>query len=138
MFNLVYQSTATESPSTNELLTWLPEFREKNARLGVTGLLLYKHGSFMQALEGEEDTVRDLYEIIRADPRHHDVQTVLAITVSQRQFPDWSMGFKNLGETAVTTIPGYREPKELPPWVDILPWKACIAMKLLAEFNEDV
>ena len=137
MFNLVYASTATYPLTVSESLEWLHHFREKNASLGITGLLLYKHGSFMQALEGDEETVRSLFETIRADKRHHDVNTILTITVSQRQFPDWSMGFKNLGDERVLSVAGYKGPKELPPWVDILPWRAGVAMKLLATFNQD-
>ena len=137
MFNLVYASKATKPLTGGELVDWLHHFREKNTRLKITGLLLYKDASFMQALEGEEDAVRDLFDVIRRDNRHHRVNPVLTITVSTRQFPDWSMGFKNLDGIDALSIPGYRQPKELPPWVDILPWRASVAMRLLAEFNEN-
>lgn len=61
MFHLVYASTATKRFSAGELFDLLPRYREKNARLSVTGMLLYKEGAFMHALEGEEETVRSLY-----------------------------------------------------------------------------
>ena len=137
MFHLVYASTATKRFSAGELFELLPRYRKKNARLSVTGMLLYKEGAFMQALEGDEETVRSLYAIICADVRHYDVRTLLTISVGDRQFPDWSMGFEDLGETPVDTVRGYRPMKELPPWVDILPWRASVAMKLLASFNQE-
>jgi hypothetical protein len=136
MFQLVYASTAAKRFTDGELFDMLTAFREKNVRLGVTGLLLYKDGSFMQVLEGEEAIVRDLYDSICADKRHHEVNVLLKITVQQRQFPDWSMGFRQLETAWVSPIDGYKTPPELPPWVDILPWKASVALKFLATFNE--
>jgi hypothetical protein len=136
MFQLVYASTAAKAFTDGELFDMLARFREKNVRMGITGLLIYKHGSFMQVLEGDEETVRDLYDIICADRRHHEVNILLKITVQQRQFPDWSMGFKHLESSGGQPIDGYKTPPELPPWVDILPWKASVALKLLATFNE--
>lgn len=136
MFHLVYASTATKRFSAGELFELLPQYRAKNVRLSVTGMLLYKVGAFMQALEGEEETVRSLYATICADVRHYDVHTLLTITVGARQFPDWSMGFEDLGVTTAASVMGFRPLRELPPWVDILPWRASVAMKLLASFNE--
>lgn len=90
----------------------------------------------MQALEGEEDMVRDLYDTICADRRHHQIHTLLRITVEKRWFPDWLMGFKDLGDEGGTPPAGYKPLEELPPWVDILPWRASVALKLLAQFNQ--
>jgi hypothetical protein len=136
MFQLVYASTAAKPFTDGELFGMLARFREKNTRAGITGLLVYKDGSFMQVLEGDEETVRDLYDIISRDQRHHELNLLLKITVPQRQFPDWSMGFKQLESGGVPPIDGYKAQLELPPWVDILPWKASVALKLLATFNE--
>ncbi|MEM7363377.1 MAG: BLUF domain-containing protein, partial [Pseudomonadota bacterium] len=38
---------------------------------GVTGMLLYHEGSFLQALEGDRAVVEALYERIEEDPRLH-------------------------------------------------------------------
>lgn len=86
MFQLVYASTATKRFSPDELFELLPQYREKNARLRITGLLLYKLGAFMQLLEGNEDTVRSLYDTISEDPLHYNVNTLLTISVKRRQF----------------------------------------------------
>ncbi len=137
MFHLVYTSTAVRMFSDRELFEMLLLYREKNARLNITGLLLYKAASFMQALEGDEAIVRDLYAKISEDPLHYNVTTIVTITVPERQFPDWSMGFKNLGDEDGASIQGYRPLRELPPWVDILPWRASVAMNLLATFNQE-
>jgi len=44
--------------------------REKNSRLGITGMLLYKAGLFLQVLEGDSVRVRELYSKIASDERH--------------------------------------------------------------------
>jgi hypothetical protein len=72
-------------------------------------MLLYKDGNVMQALEGEEGAVRNLYERIGRDPRHRGVQTLLQEPRERRQFPDWSMGFRDLGAGDVHATPGYNE-----------------------------
>ena len=113
----------------------LAGFREKNLRRKVTGLLLYKQGSFMQALEGEEDTVRGLYGRICGDPRHHDVSTLAEIGVAERQFPDWSMKFEVLKEEKTASVPEYPSHPELPSMSDEMPWRATVALRLLATFR---
>jgi hypothetical protein len=94
---LIYVSTATKPFSESGLLTLLNQSRTNNARIGVTGMLLYKDGNFMPALEGEdEDQVRRLYAKICTGPRHKGILTLLQGAEGNRAFPDWSMGFTNL------------------------------------------
>ncbi len=64
MFFLTYVSTATRPFSKTDLSELMTESHENNARLGLTGMLLYKDGNFMQVLEGEEGDVRALYQKI--------------------------------------------------------------------------
>ena len=137
MFQLVYASTATKLFSSRGLLEVMPRYREKNLRLGITGLLLYKQGSFMQALEGEEAAVRTLYAAIRADSQHHHVLTLMALTVPERRFPNWSMGFKDLSAMGVADVPGYAPCPALPLASDEISWQASVALSLLATFQED-
>ena len=61
MFCLVYASAGVSNWSPEQIQGMLIGFREKNASLDVTGMLLYKDGSFLQALDGDEAVVRDLY-----------------------------------------------------------------------------
>ena len=136
MFQLVYASTAAKLFSSNELFEQLARYREKNLRLGITGLLLYKHGSFMQVLEGEEETVRSLYATIHDDPRHHHVLLLMALPVAERQFPSWSMRFKDLDEMDAGVVPGYHPCPALSAADDELSWQASVARSLLATFKE--
>lgn len=109
MFFLVYASSATRPFSGDDLGDLLKVSRENNAGLGITGMLPYKDGNFLQVLEGEEGVVRALYEKIRADPRHGGEITLQQGFVEGRQFPDWSMGFRNLDSTEIRATPGYSE-----------------------------
>lgn len=80
----------------DELLFLLEQSREKNLRLGITGMLLYKEQNFMQMLEGKEQDVLALYDTIRKDDRHKDVVTLKTGNIKERNFKNWSMGFRNM------------------------------------------
>ena len=92
-----------------ELRKILNKSCENNARLGVTGLLLYKDGSFMQMLEGERETVEQLYAKIRRDPRHSGIIVLFRGETPEREFPDWSMGFRDLESGDAHELPGFNE-----------------------------
>lgn len=92
---IVYGSIAVEPFGEQALLSLLDGARAFNERLSITGLLLYKEGKFLQYLEGPIGDLEALYARIERDPRHRAV-TIIACGESERQFGDWSMGFKNL------------------------------------------
>jgi hypothetical protein len=105
----VYTSAACKPFSVEELRTLLARSREQNARLGLTGMLLYKFGDFMQVLEGSEPAVRERVKIIQADPRHDNIVKLLEGFTNERQFPGWYMGFYNLDADAAKALPGYTD-----------------------------
>ena len=109
MLSLIYVSAAVKLFTTEELLELLEQAREKNARLGVTGMLLYKDGNFMQVLEGEDATVYKLAEEIERDRRHKSFTILTAEPIEQRQFSNWSMAFNDLDHRERIDIPGYSE-----------------------------
>ena len=67
--------------------------RRNNARVGVTGGLLFSDGCFAQVLEGPIDRVESVFERIQCDPRHADVTVLQANPIETRDFPEWSMAF---------------------------------------------
>ena len=107
MYRLVYVSAAVGSPTRADLLALLAKAREKNHRLGITGLLLYKDGDFIQLLEGERAAVREVFGAIKADPRHSGVIVLLEGEAEGRLFADWSMGFRDLADPEVRAMPGF-------------------------------
>ncbi|RYC29137.1 BLUF domain-containing protein [Lichenibacterium minor] len=67
--------------------------KRNNARVGVTGALLFNAGSFAQVLEGSRLAVEATFERIQRDPRHSDVGVLQCEPVAARGFPNWSMAF---------------------------------------------
>lgn len=98
IFQLVYKSTAASYLAPDELLVMLERSRANNARLQITGLLLYHDSQFLQLLEGDEATVRERYEAIAKDRRHKWVSLIMTGPNGERDFPDWTMGFRDLGQ----------------------------------------
>lgn len=109
MIHLIYASSAIAPLTEQELIDLLKQAREKNAQLGITGMLLYKGGNFLQVLEGDEEAVMSLYKTIQNDPRHRQVMTIAKRKVSERTFPDWQMAFVNLQTVKPEDIPGYSQ-----------------------------
>ena len=109
MLSLVYVSTSVKLLNDEELLDILKISRENNSSKDVTGLLLYKGGNFMQVLEGPDEAVEALYEKIKADPRHKDVNVLSREQISARQFPTWEMAFQNLDNPEIKNEPGYSQ-----------------------------
>ena len=109
VFFLTYASTATWHLSKSDLNELLAQCRKNNANLGITGLMLYKDGNFMQVLEGEESMVRSIYAKISSDPRHKGEILLQQGALEERQFPGWSMGYRNLDSQEARSIPGYSE-----------------------------
>jgi len=107
MLSLTYLSSATEPFSREQLEELLSQARPKNERLGVTGMMLYAGGNFIQTLEGEEDAVTSLYTTIEKDPRHREIMIMLREQVKERSFPDWSMGFEMVSDEEAEKIPGF-------------------------------
>jgi uncharacterized membrane protein (DUF373 family) len=109
MIQVLYISSAIEPFSTKDLLGLLQVCRESNAASGVTGMLLYGNGTFLQVLEGEEKVIDDLVDRIRKDPRHTDFQILHRHPIERRQYSDWSMGFKRLSDRELQGIEGLRD-----------------------------
>ena len=109
MLSLIYVSSSIKQMNDNELLDILKVSRENNSSKEITGLLLYKGGNFMQALEGPDDLVLALYNKIKTDPRHKDVSIISSEQIQKRQFPAWQMAFTNLDTPTIKDEPGYSQ-----------------------------
>jgi hypothetical protein len=108
-FFLVYVSSATRLFSRQEIGEILALSHRNNTRLDVSGILLYKDGNLMQLLEGDEDVVEALYARISHDPRHGGLIRMWDGIEEERQFPDWSMAFRDMDSPDVRDTPGYSD-----------------------------
>lgn len=108
MHQVIYSSAAVAPFSEAELTELLATARVNNGRVGVTGMLLYHEGSFLQALEGDEQVLENLYAKIGKDKRHHRLVALLRRQVEVRHFDHWQMGFAST--TALPkNLPGFSE-----------------------------
>lgn len=93
LHEIVYASAAREPFGGRELEVLLRVARRKNARRGITGVLLHHEGSFLQVLEGPEAAVSSLYASIERDPRHDRLLLLRRGPIERRRFAEWNMGF---------------------------------------------
>ena len=97
LYRLVYTSrnllAGPEEAHAAAVAEVLATSRRNNARVGVTGALLFNGGSFAQVLEGPRAAVEATFERIQRDARHSDVSVLQCEPVTERGFPHWSMSF---------------------------------------------
>ena len=131
ILRLVYVSAATELLDDAALAALLAQSRAHNATDGITGMLLYTDGSFIQVLEGPPDAVRACYARIQLDGRHTRVTTVFEEEGDGRDFAEWTMGFLNGSAVPAEAVAGFTAflargtaPADLPPGVVARPGPA--------------
>lgn len=78
--------------------------KRRNAQLGITGLLFYHAGKFIQVIEGEESHLRELMASIEADLRHRNLTYLIDLAVEKRGFSDWNMDSFNLTRTETLDV----------------------------------
>lgn len=107
MKSITYVSSATRLLTPPELMALLEQSRENNVKHDVTGMLLYKGGSFMQVIEGPDDAIDRLYANIKKDIRTHLVITLLEDKIEAREFPAWTMGFHDVTNRDLPLVPAF-------------------------------
>jgi len=75
-----------------------------NIQADITGILLLRSGVFLQLLEGKKPIIESLFQKICHDKRHANIIQLFSIDSPKRVFPDWSMGFKKLGDLDIKMI----------------------------------
>lgn len=93
LVRLLYYSRASREISLADLKSILETARNNNQALNVCGMLCYDKQYFLQALEGERETVNELYLDIADDPRHDEVIIISYEEVSAPTFSQWEMGY---------------------------------------------
>jgi len=110
---LVYISTAYRLMNQDELLDILAVSRKNNQKNKLTGMLLYGEGTFIQVLEGDERTLENAYQTIKADGRHKNIIKMAEGIIDKPNFPEWSMGFKSASAQELAELGGFTDPKSL-------------------------
>lgn len=97
LLRLTYASRAADWLTRDDLRAIANSAQKRNKSMGLTGLLLYVGGDFLQVIEGPGAAVEKLYEMIEADPRNQWVTRLATEKVLRRAFADWSMGCFEIG-----------------------------------------
>lgn len=106
---LIYLSAAVTNMEEVDLACLLAQARRRNEQLGITGMLVYADGNFLQVLEGEPDILEDLLNVIREDPRHTRFMVLVDRTITEREFGDWSMGFRVSTRSEIRKLTGFND-----------------------------
>ncbi|GAB1385872.1 BLUF domain-containing protein [Melaminivora sp.] len=115
LVRLLYVSRAVDtSPSAIEAI--LTQSRQHNPASGITGVLCYGGGIFLQAIEGGRKAVSELFGHIQCDKRHRDVELLAFEEISERRFGGWTMGQVNLAKLNHSIVLKYSERPEFNPY----------------------
>jgi len=115
LVRLLYCSRAVDS-SPDAVESILAQSRQHNPLSGITGILCYGSGVFLQAIEGGRMQVSDLFGHIQKDPRHKDVALLHFEEIAERRFGGWAMGQVNLTKLNHAILLKYSEKAELDPY----------------------
>lgn len=113
---LTYKSIATSAPSESELEHLVAKARARNRSMGITGLLLFENGSFLQSLEGPPKALEKVWSSIKRDGRHDHIEVLSEHIAIARLFSDWdllvdkrSSGMAGIDSDRVTPPPAVAE-----------------------------
>ncbi|NRF66200.1 BLUF domain-containing protein [Aquincola sp. S2] len=116
LVRLMYASRAVPTLDQDELHNILRQSKHNNPQHGITGLLCYSSGIFIQALEGGRSAVSRLYGRIAADPRHGELILLNYEEIGERRFAGWAMGQVNMGRLNPALLLKYSATATLDPY----------------------
>lgn len=116
LFHIAYISknaiSGDEDMVKEEIGKILEVARKNNLQREITGALLYSGGYFCQVIEGTEEALEELFEIIQMDGRHSNVTVLHFEVIEERSFTDWSMALAGIEDKARFQLAGILESKD--------------------------
>ena len=94
--SLTYTSWARPGISDADIEAILRSARTNNPLDGLTGVLIFNGGAFVQILEGSEQAVNEIVGRLCTDKRHSNFFIREERLIEERAFPDWSMAYLRL------------------------------------------
>ena len=101
---LIYSSVRNSNCVDEEIQKILKSCEKNNPGKNVTGVLVHSQNYFLQFLEGDENELLNLFNLIKKDDRHSKVILLNKGEIKERMFPAWHMGFKDVDKDDVTLI----------------------------------
>lgn len=115
LVRLLYASRFV-GPGQDTIDSILAQSRQFNPSTGITGILCYGGGIFLQAIEGGRQAVSELYGHIQKDARHQDVLLLHYEEISERRFGGATMGQVDTSRVNTNILLKYSERAELDPY----------------------
>ena len=116
LVRLLYASRAAKNLDAAGLASIVKQSKANNPKIGVTGVLCFSDGIFLQVLEGGRNAVSGIYNCIASDPRHTDVVILHYEEIMERHFAGWAMGEVNLSRLNPALLLKYSETATLDPY----------------------
>lgn len=117
LVRLLYVSRLADCAAPQEVIDGiLADSRAHNPSTGITGILCFGAGIFLQAIEGGRNQVSELYNHISRDVRHKDVVLLHYEEITERRFGGWTMGQVNLAKLNMSIVLKYSDNAELNPY----------------------
>ena len=105
--------TGKEAELDTVLLDICARAKKKNPDHGITGVLFYHRGNFLQLIEGERDELESLMTIVGKDTRHCNITRLIDEAIEERGFADWNMDTFNLDKEDAINRPEVAKVKEM-------------------------
>jgi Sensors of blue-light using FAD len=112
----LYASHAQKPIGDAVLDTILKQSRRKNPVQGITGMLCFANGIFVQVIEGGRADVSRLLGTIFRDDRHTGLEVLSFEEIPERRFGNWTMGQVNMTSVNPALLLKYSEKAELNPF----------------------
>ena len=90
---ICYLSKQVEVLKDSELEDLFKYILEMNPTLNITGALLHNNDFFLQVLEGNKETIEELFAKIRKDKRHKNILMILNQKIENRIFQNYEANF---------------------------------------------
>ena len=125
LVRLLYCGRAVDT-SAAAIESILAQSRQHNPATGITGILCYGDGIFLQCIEGGRMQVSELFGNIQRDARHKDVALLSFEEILERRFGGWAMGQVNVSKLNHAVLLKYSEKPELDPY--LIPGKVSLSL----------
>ena len=104
---IVYVSKAARPVTRDDLMHILEGAQRRNVEEGITGVLLYADGYFMQYLEGPKVGLHRVYVVIKTHPLHYGLIDLVREPTQTREFAEWSMACHVVGAGGESPLSGH-------------------------------
>ena len=135
MFELLYTSISEVPLTKKQCKDLLGQSQRNNHLNDITGIILFDGYLFLHLLEGEKDKVLNLFDKIKDDPRHTEVDCLYYGDIAERSYGDWSMGYHYIEDGLIDQVSKRQIEEILSPKQNFLNYGARLHSMLLRRYN---